>query len=86
MLTREDGIRCNTQEQIMSEIREFYIDLMGSAASELPMVDKEVVNRGPKLNADVKTMLCENCTNTEVRKALCSMDSNKAPSIECLFL
>ncbi|KAH6801336.1 hypothetical protein C2S52_001800 [Perilla frutescens var. hirtella] len=49
MLIKMNGDRCTTQSQIKEEIRTFYLNLMGSAAERLPMVDPTVVNQGPVL-------------------------------------
>lgn len=38
-LIRSDGTRIQSQQQIKDEVRNFYKDLMGSAAPEIPMVD-----------------------------------------------
>lgn len=45
-LTREDGTKCTTQAELKAEVRSFYVNLMGTTADELPMVDKEVIARG----------------------------------------
>lgn len=81
-LTREDGSICLGQTQIKKEVREFYTKLMGTAAQELLMVDKRVVERGPKLTAPQQQMLNAACSAQEVHEALFSMDSNKAPGVD----
>lgn len=70
------------QEQIKSEIRRFYMELMGKAADRLDMVDKRIVDLGPKLSRNHKLLLITECTADEVRDALFSMDSHKAPGID----
>lgn len=53
---------------------------MGSAASILPMVDRNIVERGPTLNA--QTSLCHPISVDEIKTALFSMDTLKAPGID----
>lgn len=55
---------------------------MGSAADTLPMVDKNVVQRGPTLTHHQRVMLCSEVTADEVKNALYSMDPSKAPCID----
>lgn len=78
-LIRSDGSVCMGQEMIKLEILDFYKELMGSATDELITVDKRVVAKGPTLNMGQQRMLCADCTEHEVKTALLSMDSNKAP-------
>lgn len=73
---------CLGQDQIKHEVTTFYKQLMGTSADELSMVDKRVVARGPKLNFQQQQMLNAACTNQEVKAALFSMNSNKAPGID----
>lgn len=81
-LVRADKSICLGQEQIKHEIRDFYIGLMETAATKFTMVDKLVMKRGPKLNAHQQLLLNADCTEQEVKDALFSMDSNKAPGID----
>lgn len=55
---------------------------MGTATDKLTMVDKLIVDRGPKLNRHQQLFLSAGCTEQEVKEALFSMDSNKAPGID----
>lgn len=55
---------------------------MGSAATSLPMVDQHIIDKGPVLSHDQQVHLCAPCTAEEVREALFSMDSMKAPGID----
>lgn len=81
-LVRGYGSVCLGQEQIKKEVTTFYKQLMGTAAIELSMVDKRVVARGPSLNFLQQQMLNADCTNEEVKVALFSMNSTKAPGID----
>lgn len=51
MLVKNDGTRMFTQDQIKSEVISFYKGLMGSSAACIPMVDRNVVSRGPALSS-----------------------------------
>lgn len=81
-LTRADSIVCIGQEKIKQEIVGFHKKLIGTATEELSMVDKRVVARGPTLSAAQISMLNSECSEEEVRLALFSMESNKAPGID----
>lgn len=81
-LIRADGTVCLGQINIKEEVRSFYSRLMGTTADELQMVDKLVVERGPILNRQQQILLSAACSEQEVKEALFSMDSNKAPSID----
>lgn len=48
----------------------------------MTMVDKMVMRRGPKLNAQQQAFLNADCTKIEVQDALFSMISNKAPGFD----
>lgn len=69
------------QAQIKQEIKEFYQSLMGTAAEELIMVDKNIMSRGPELQVTQQKALIVAVTGQEVKEALFSMDSSKAPNI-----
>lgn len=58
VLIRADGTRCHTQEMIKAEVVHFYIQLMGSAAYELPMIDKDIVKRGAVLDHLTNVLQC----------------------------
>jgi hypothetical protein len=64
------------------KIRGFYMKLMGSAADSLPMLDRNVVLRGPILTQHQQELLCSEITSTKVKNALFGMDSAKAPGID----
>lgn len=74
---------------IKQEIMEFYKALMGTAAEELTMEDKLIIDKGPKLQVAQQRLLIEDCSEQEVNEALFSMNSNKAPGIDgfnvCFF-
>lgn len=81
-MERSDGSICLGQTMIKQEVRGFYKQLMGTASKELDMVDKIVMERGPKLNFQQQQSLIAECTAMEVKEALFSMNSNKAPGID----
>lgn len=82
ILLREDGSRCVTQQQMKEKFRNFYRNLMGSAAEELHMPDQRIINMGPVLNSEDRRRLCTSCSSQEIREALKQMDSNNAPGID----
>jgi len=55
---------------------------MGGYVDSLPMVDKNIVKRGPMLSQHQQELLCSEFTTMEVKNALFSMDSSKAPGID----
>lgn len=55
---------------------------MGSAAPDLDMVDKLIAQGGPVLNRQQQLTLNADCSENEVKEALFSMNSNKAPDID----
>lgn len=55
---------------------------MGTAVAELTMVDKLVVDRGPKLQVYQQRLLNATCSEQEVKEALFGMNSNKTPGID----
>lgn len=77
-LVRVDGEVCLGQHMLKEEVLNFYKDLMGTAATELLMVDKKVVERGPKLNGQQQRLLIAECTTEEVREAIFSMESQQS--------
>lgn len=81
-LVREDGSGVVGQDKVKHEIRDFYRKLMGTSADVLSIVDKDIVNRGPKLNIHQQIALAADCTEKEVVEALFSMNSSKAPGID----
>nr|ABD33261.1 RNA-directed DNA polymerase (Reverse transcriptase) [Medicago truncatula] len=81
-LITEDGTRIDKHNLIKEEIRGFYLKLMGSSVDSLPMVDKNVVKRGPMLSQHQQDLLCSKFTAVEVKNVLFSMDSSKAPGID----
>lgn len=89
LLVKNDGSRVQTQQQIKDDVRSFYMQIMGSAASELPMVDQNIVERGPVLSSQQQSGLCGPCSILEVKEALFSMDETKAPGMDgfnvCFF-
>jgi hypothetical protein len=56
--------------------------LMGTAADSLPMLDRNVILRGPILTQHQQDFLCSEVTSTEVKNALFGMESAKAPGID----
>lgn len=55
---------------------------MGSSATSLPMLDKEVVQKGHVLYSSQQQLLCQPFTSKEIKHALFSMVSSKAPGID----
>lgn len=55
---------------------------MGTAATEVTMVDKEIMSRGPSLEDWQQRHLIAECTAQEVKEAIFNMDSQKAPGMD----
>ena len=55
---------------------------MGAAAVSLPMIDSEVISRGPRLTHLQQLDLCKPITSEEVKAALFDMNDLKAPGID----
>lgn len=66
----------------MDEVRNFYVNLMGTAAESLPMVDRAVIAHGHTLLNHHQHQLCCEVTDQEVELALFNMNSEKAPGID----
>lgn len=60
----------------------FYSRVMGSSATSLPMADKQIIGKGPVLGHDHQMSLCQPVSGQEIKDALFSMDSFKAPGID----
>lgn len=60
----------------------FYKNLMTSAATSIPMVDGNIVERSPTVPISFHRQLCAPATKQEVKDALFSMDSLKSPGID----
>lgn len=69
LLISANGDRCVTQRQIMDEVRGFYVNLMGSAAETLPMVDKSIIAQGPTISnqQQQQQQLCYEVTDRRLR-------------------
>jgi len=81
-LITEDGTRIDKHYLIKEEIRGFYLKLMGSSVGSLPMVDRNILKRGPMLSQHQQNLLCSKFTAMEVKNVLFSMDSSKALGID----
>lgn len=82
VLYKTDGSKVQNQQGIKDEVVRFYRSLMGTAANSLPMVDMNIVERGPLLSVDHKRSLCEAVTAEEVKRALFDMDPLKSPGAD----
>lgn len=55
---------------------------MGTAAVELAMVDRRIMEKGPRLQMNQQLLLLAEVSAQEVRNALFSISSNKAPELD----
>lgn len=55
---------------------------MASAARELPMVDRNIIERGNVFFVQEQLLLCRLYTSNEITEALFNMGSQKAPNMD----
>ncbi|XP_019225971.1 PREDICTED: uncharacterized protein LOC109207494 [Nicotiana attenuata] len=76
------GDRLTYDHQIQEEIITFYKSLMGSAATQLPAVNKQVMKNGPVLNHMHHIGLCAEVTAQEIYEGMCAIGDYKAPRVD----
>lgn len=67
---------------IRKEFVDFYMSLMGTAATLLPAVSKDVMQLGPKLSQQQKIQLCCPITNRETQAGFIAIRIDKSPDID----
>lgn len=78
-LINAEGDSVETEEGIAQQFIEFYSQLYGSSNENLKEVEMELVQRGKVLDDEQAEQLCKEVTNEEIRAAIFSISSNKAP-------
>lgn len=63
-------------------VKGFYMRLMDNAAPSLPMANSNVIKRGPVLSHEQQLQLCRAFTAQEIKEALFSIASHKAPGLD----
>lgn len=71
-------------EDIQAKILQFYTSLLGSCATQLPMIDVPIMRSGPKLSYEDKVILCQPITNVEIDVALKGIHDCKASGTDGL--
>ncbi|KAF3659070.1 Ubiquinol oxidase 2, mitochondrial [Capsicum annuum] len=69
-------------ELLRKEFVDFYMSLMGTAATLLPAVSKDVMQLGPKLSQQQKIQLCCPITNRETQAGFIAIRIDKSPDID----
>lgn len=82
VLTKADRTLSKTRSLIKEKVRECYLNLMGSASSSLPMIDKAVISRGLILDITSQQQLCKEVSDSEIKASLFCMNDQKAPGID----
>lgn len=55
---------------------------MGTSATSLPIINKEIMQNGPKLTHDQQLSLCEEVSDVEIYEGLCVIHKDKAPGVD----
>ncbi|XP_019233129.1 PREDICTED: uncharacterized protein LOC109213752 [Nicotiana attenuata] len=71
-----------SNSEVEEEILSFYKKLLGTAASQLPVVDPEIMQSGYTFNRQQQLQLIQPITKEEVKKALHGIDDSKAPGCD----
>ncbi|KAH0699374.1 hypothetical protein KY290_014199 [Solanum tuberosum] len=66
-LTTTDGRMVNNNNDIEEEVIEFYKQLLGSCATQLPAINPMVMRDGPALDRNQQAQLIKHVTRQEVR-------------------
>lgn len=76
------GHKITNPLQIQDAFIGFYNNLLGTTATELPMIDKESVRGWICLDLHEQQLLCYPITDAEVNKAVFSLLHDKSPGID----
>ncbi|KAL2937102.1 hypothetical protein RDABS01_020551 [Bienertia sinuspersici] len=74
----EGGIR-NCPSSIAHAFEQYYIKLLGTPGVQRTHVKQEIVDRGPRFDAQQAQMLTHHVTDEEIKKAMFSIPGKKAP-------
>ncbi|XP_019224481.1 PREDICTED: uncharacterized protein LOC109206146 [Nicotiana attenuata] len=88
-LTALDGQKLNDADKIKHEIIEFYKSLMGTAATNLPSINREIMKQGPVLSQQQRRQLVAEISDQEIFEGLQNIGEDKASGIDgynaCFF-
>ncbi|XP_060212045.1 uncharacterized protein LOC132639621 [Lycium barbarum] len=81
-LTSLTGLQLVDNDDIKTEIVQFYQGLMGTAAASLPAVNKLIMRNGPVLTPAQQQSLCADVTEVEIWEGLKDIGDEKAPGVD----
>ncbi|XP_010687394.1 uncharacterized protein LOC104901504 [Beta vulgaris subsp. vulgaris] len=80
VLYTSTGEKLDKVADIQKELNQFYSNLMGTCAEEIPAIDLNIVKQGTSLNNSDRNYLSAPVTLIEIDKAIFSIDADKAPA------
>ncbi|XP_070045867.1 uncharacterized protein [Nicotiana tomentosiformis] len=83
-LITETRVLAQTEEEITTEVTNFYKKLLGNAAKQLHAIHPRIMNEGQKLNKEQQLQLIEPVTEQEVYDTLADTNDLKAPGCDGL--
>ncbi|XP_016481148.2 uncharacterized protein LOC107802208 [Nicotiana tabacum] len=88
-LTSLDGQKLNDADKIKHEIIEFYKLLIGTAAPNLPAINREIIKQGPMLSQQQRRQLVAEISDQEIFEGLQNIRDDKSPGVDgfnaCFF-
>nr|XP_009778407.1 PREDICTED: uncharacterized protein LOC104227788 [Nicotiana sylvestris] len=78
-LIDSNGDIVQNTEEVKAKILNFYRGLLGSSATQLPMINCNIMKNDNVLNMSQQLQLISPVSNEEVKQALLGIDDNKAP-------
>ncbi|KAL2894984.1 hypothetical protein RDABS01_010893 [Bienertia sinuspersici] len=82
VVLKTDSTWADTPEQVAKAFIDFYKGMLGTKVQKRIQVDKGVIGQGRILEASQHTLLNCNFTNDEIKRAILSILSSKAPGID----
>ncbi|XP_016476554.1 uncharacterized protein LOC107798111 [Nicotiana tabacum] len=81
-LTDSNGDIVQNPEEVKAEILNFYRGLLGSSATQLPMINYDIMKNGNVLSRSQQLQLIRPVGREEVKQALLGTYDNKAPGCD----
>ncbi|XP_075076119.1 uncharacterized protein LOC107763904 [Nicotiana tabacum] len=81
-LTDSNGDIMQSPEEVKAEILNFDRGLLGSSATQLPMINYDIMKNGNVLNMSQQLQLIRPVSREEVKQALLGINDNKAPGCD----